>query len=209
MMKQMADHIERKLASTQSGFRPGHSTATLLLKMKDEIHKSMNRSEVTLAALADFSKAFDTVNHDILLRKLEFLNFSKNAFLLIQSYLKDRKQFVQINDKKSTLKAISYGVPQGSILGPALFNLYVADMKPVVTSTCFQYANDTNILKHCKPKSIKTCSQELETDLTALHQWSTLNTLSSTKQKQNRCYLLQRQCLEHIILITNLFTQSP
>ena len=183
MMKQMANHIERKLASTQSGFRPGHSTVTLLLKMKDEIHKSINRGEITLAALADFSKAFDTVNHHILLRKLELLNFSKNSILLIQSYLMERKQFVQINDRKSTLEEISYGVPQGSILGPVLFNLYVADMKPVVQSTCFQYADDTNILRHCKPKSIKACSQELETDLTTLHQWSTSNNLVFNKTK--------------------------
>ena len=83
----------------QSGFRKGHSTNTLLLKLRDDIRTAMNRSEVTLSILIDYSKAFDTIDHRILLEKLQNMNFVKNI-KIICSYLIERYQYVQIEDKK-------------------------------------------------------------------------------------------------------------
>ena len=83
----------------------------------------MNRSEVTLAILIDYSKAFDTIEHELLLTKLLKLGFSVDAIKILHSYLTDRNQYVQIDDKSSSLSSIFFGVSQGSILGPVLFNL--------------------------------------------------------------------------------------
>ena len=128
---------------TQSGFWKGHSTTTTLLKVKDDIAKAMKRGEITLAIFADYSKAFDTVDFEILINKLHKLNFSKTFLHWLVSYLTDRQQYVQVNDKSS----IMFGVPQGSILGPVLFNLYVADMQQNVGNEggCLQYADDSTL----------------------------------------------------------------
>ena len=84
----------------QSGFRKGHSTNTLLLKLRDDIRTAMSRSEVTLSILIDYAKAFDTIDHRILLEKLEIMNSAKNTIKIICSYLIERYQYVQIEDKK-------------------------------------------------------------------------------------------------------------
>ena len=91
--------------TTQSGFRKGHSTSTILLKIRDDIIRAMNRSEVTLAILIDYSKAFDTIEHELLLTKLLKLGFSVDAIKILHSYLTDRNQYVQIDDKSSSLSS--------------------------------------------------------------------------------------------------------
>ena len=108
----------------------------------------MNTSEVTLSILIDYSKAFDTIDHGTLLRKLKAMNFDISSLKIIASYLSNRRQFVQVNDKKSPTLPIHFGVPQGSILGPVLFNLYVTDLSDQISSHSIQYADDTTLYRH-------------------------------------------------------------
>ena len=160
----------------QSGFRKGHSTNTLLLKLRDDIRTAMNRSEVTLSVLIDYSKAFDTIDHRILLEKLQNMNFVKNI-KIICSYLIERYQYVQIEDKKSSLLPMFFGVPQGSILGPVLFNLYIAELAGRTYSKTIQYADDTTLYRHCKISTLHECVFAIQKDVEKLLSWSQQNNL--------------------------------
>ena len=95
--------------------------------------------------LIDYSKAFDTIDHRILLKKLQNMNFAKNTITIICRYLIKRYQYLQIEDKSSNLLPMFFGVPQGTILGPVLFNLYVAELADCTYSKTIQYADDTTL----------------------------------------------------------------
>ena len=131
-----------------SGFRKSYSTTTILLKLRDDILKSMNRDEITMAIFADYSKAFDIVNHSTILQNLINLGFDKVSVKFICSYLCERYQYLQINEKSSSKELIEFSVPQGSILGPILFNLYVSDIQNIIKSNICQYADDTTCYEH-------------------------------------------------------------
>ena len=183
-LKQFIDKHEI-YQSTQSGYRKGHSCITVLLKLRDDIQCALNSSEVAIALFADYSKAFDTIRYDILLKKLNELGFSSSFIRLINSYLTDRYQFVQTEDKKSALVQVTCGVPQGSILGHILFNLYVTDMSTFTSSTCLQFADDTTLYKRCKVKDIPDCANIIQNDVEHLKAWSDVNSLvfNGTKTK--------------------------
>ena len=185
ILSQLCIYIESNnlYNETQSGFRKGHSTATLLLKLRDDIKTAMSKSEITLSILIDYSKAFDTIDHTDLILKLYDMNFSSNSISIISSYLSDRYQYVQIEDKKSPNKPMHYGVPQGSILGPVLFNLYVIEISSQMKCKTIQYADDTTLYRHCKASNILTTIKELETDVNNLLHWSKDNNLLFNSDK--------------------------
>ena len=122
--------------------------------MKDMIMQAMSKGEVALMVLADFSKAFDTIDYKSLIRKMNVLRFSNCFLKWLLSYLGNRYPFVQVDDRASELKLTSFGVPQGSILGPVLFNLYVIDLQDKIQLPCFQYADDTTIIVHGRPNNL-------------------------------------------------------
>ena len=151
VLSQLVEHIESSILykETMSGFRKGHSTAVVLLKLKDDILKAMKKKgEITLAVFTDYSKAFDTVDFQVLLNKLHRLGFPKKFLIWTYSYLEGRQQFVQIDDRKSGLLPVAFGLPQGSILGPVLFNLYMADLQDEKSDCNYlQYADDTSLYR--------------------------------------------------------------
>ena len=178
ILYQLLPYIEQKIYNeTQSGFRKGHSTATLLMKFRDDIKRAMNANEITLAVLIDYSKAFDTIDHTILLKKLIHFGFDTKSVTLLMNYLSNRTQYVQVEDKISKTLPIYFGVPQGSILGPILFNIYVSKLPDQIVSNSIQYADDTTISRSCKINSILQNIKLIENDVKSLSNWSKQNGL--------------------------------
>ena len=134
------------LNSGQSGFRKLHSTTTTLLNVTDYILNNMNQGNVTGALFIDLKKAFDTVNNDLLLQKLESYGITNSALSWFSSYLCDRTQAVCINSTLSDVRNIDIGIPQGSILGPLLFIAYVNSLSDCINCKCVMYADDATLL---------------------------------------------------------------
>ena len=116
------------LSINQFGFRKNHSTSLALIHLYDKISTAIDNRKYTVGIFLDLSKAFDTVNHKIMLTKLEHYGVRGNSLQWFKSYLSNREQFVQLNRHCSSTKSIVCGVPQGSILGPLLFLLYINDL---------------------------------------------------------------------------------
>ena len=130
----------------QFGFRPGYSTDMALIEIVDNIKTAIDEDKFVCGTFLDLTKAFDTVNHKILLEKLNHYGIRGNINNFFKSYLSNRMQFVQINKSNSEYLPISCGVPQGSVLGPLLFLLYINDIansSPMGSIRLF--ADDTNV----------------------------------------------------------------
>ena len=115
----------------------------------------MKHGELSQLVFVDFSKAFDTIAHDTLM-KMHQKGFSKDFLSWITSYLTFGKQFIHIDASSSDSLPTTFGVPQGSVPGPMIFNLYVNDLQSHFQSSSVQYADDTTIYETCKPKEIRS-----------------------------------------------------
>lgn len=145
---QMLEHLNKNniIQATQSGFRSGHSCTTALLKITDDVLEAFDKGKLTLLILLDYSKAFDTLNHNILNAVLHFIGFNESSLNLLSDYLTNRSQAVKYESNISNYLCLDKGVPQGSILGPLLFSIYTSNF-PTAFASCSQhyYADDTQL----------------------------------------------------------------
>ena len=171
------------LHNNQSGFRSGFSTSSAAIDVKETIIKYLQHHKFVCAVLIDLSKAFDTVDHSILLKKLFCYGFHDLAFDWCQSYLLGSKQQVSFDNILSDLADEKpFGVPHGSVLGPLFFLLYINDINSAVRNSYFHlYADDTIIIQ--AHNSSDSLISNMETELTGIHDWFHKNKLTPNKKK--------------------------
>ena len=169
---------------SQYGFQQGHSTFMALLDMEEKISKAIDNNEHSIGIFIDLAKAFDTVDHSILLKKMANYGIRGLQLKWFHSYLSERTQRVLCNGSLSTSGHIAYGVPQGSNLGPLLFLLYINDLANVSATLHFiLFADDTNIFY-----SNQSCTSLMEIvnlELTLISQWFVANRLTLNVEKTN------------------------
>ena len=164
------------LSPCQFGFQPGKNTTQALISVVDKFTRSFERGEAVVGVLLDFQKAFDTVQHAILLRKLEKYGVRGIPLLWFQSYLFNRRQRVAVNDAFSSFGRVTCGVPQGSILGPLLFLLYVNDITTVSDRLHYTlFADDTNVF--LSGRDVSATISDLNVELNNLEIWLRSNRL--------------------------------
>ena len=186
MYKQISDFFENILSKYQCGFRKGFSSQQCLLVMIEKWRKSLDKGGSFGALLTDLSKAFDCLPHDLMIAKLHAYGFDFKSLKLMDSYLRGRKQRVKISNSYSSWEEIMFGVPQGSILGPLLFNIFICDMFLFITdSDIASYADDnTPYVSADKPQEVV---KKLENISIALLTWFKNNGM---KANANKCHLL-------------------
>lgn len=172
----------------QFGFREKHSTNHALMSMIQQIRDTMDDRNTAIGVFVDFQKAFDTVNHDILIRKLEHYGIRGIPNNWFKSYLTDRKQYVTLDGTDSDHAVIKHGVPQGSVLGPLLFLIYINDLHECIKySTTRHFADDTNLI-HILNKSFPNRTKKINKDLRCLTHWLLANKISLNSTKTELIY---------------------
>lgn len=166
--------IRDKLANGQHGFRKRRSTVTQLLIYCDKIYNYRDTKAEAASVYFDFQKAFDSVPHDLLLKKVATYGLDADFITLLGSYLSGRMQCVKINNSFSNYRPVTSGVPQGSVLGPLLFAIYINDMQDLIChSDCFLFADDSKLL--CTSSDSISLHDKLQADVNIFQDWAIKN----------------------------------
>ena len=181
----------------QYGFRPKHSTEYAALELIDRIITQLDKDEIPINIYLDLSKAFDTIDHIILIDKLKYYGVHGTNLNLFSSYLENRKQYPEIDNIKSNMLQITTGVPQGSILGPLLFIIYINDFAQASKMFNFLiYADDTTLSSTLNVFSDNTHDQNFESlineELIKINDWLKINKLSLNVVK-SKCMIFQKK----------------
>lgn len=172
----------RLLTDSQYGFRTNRSTSLALTELIEEITNSIDQKKYAVGVFVDLKKAFDTINHDILINKLERYGIRGVVLKWVSSYLQNRQQFVKMGEYKSKCLDISCGVPQGSVLGPKLFIMYINDICKVSEILKFVlFADDTNIF--CSGENLQQLLDLITSEIIKIKKWFDINKLSLNLSK--------------------------
>jgi hypothetical protein len=191
-MKHLEDH--NLLHPLQSGFRHHHSCQTALVRLCDTWLSAVNQSKVTGAVFLDLKKAFDLVDHKILLKKILLYINDHSTLSFFKSYLGDRTQYVFSNGNFSSLQVIRSGVPQGSVLGPLLFGIFINDLPLSLSDpnvSCDLFADDTSLHSHAS--NIASIQTSLQLSLNDVSDWCRRNRMAIHPQKTKCMVITSRQ----------------
>ena len=205
---QLSSYFEKNklLFDNQYGFRPKHITEHAALELIDRIINKMDTNEIPLNIFLDLSKAFDTIDHTILLNTLKYYGLKGPTLNLFQSYLSNRKQYTEIEDTTSTILPIQVGVPQGSILGPILFIIYENDLPQCTNKFYFiMYADDTTLSSTIDSFSDITSNTNADSLINAeickVIEWLKINKLSLNKTKSKyMTFHMPKKEIQHLTL---------
>ena len=178
-------HQNNLLYSSQYGFKKKHSTELAVLELVDRITQELDKGHTPINIFLDLSKAFDTLDHDILLHKLSYYGIKNSALDLFKSYLSNRKQYVDFLNNRSAYASLNVGVPHVSILGPLLFIIYVNDITASSNILKFlMYADDTTLFTtlNCFENNENT-NQYINGELSKINEWLIVNKISLNASK--------------------------
>ena len=201
MSDQIVKEMFYKLSEYLAAYRKGYSCQHVLIKAIEDWKSALDKGENVGCVLMDLSKAFDSIPHGLLLAKLKAYGMNSSSCELMKSYLTGRKQRVKIGDTRSEWMLMKRGVPQGSITGPLLFNLFINDMFYSITNECtiYNYADDNSISYH--NKNVDQVKVTLELALDEALKWFTLNKLQANPSKFQAIYFSRT---EHCQLTLNI-----
>ena len=163
----------------QSGFRRHHSTESALINIYDRLINSLDNNCINGMIFADFKKAFDLVDHKVLISKLHIYEFENISLKLVTSYLTSRKQRTCISNKLSSVQFLTHGVPQGSVLTPLLFLIFINDLPDLISQPAIAdiFADDTTISSSSPWLETKSLRDDLSTCIRDLEHWTENNRL--------------------------------
>ena len=187
--RQLVEYIENNniLYDFQFGFRKKFSTSLALIETTDSIRRLIDNREYVLGIFVDLTKAFDTVDHEILLYKLQNYGVRGHANNFFRSYLESRRQYTVINGVNSDIKSVTTGVPQGSVLGPILFLIYINDIYRALTNCLIKlFADDTGIFTH--DINFNKLLDSAKQKLIQLYDWCKCNKLTINSSKT--CFII-------------------
>ena len=186
----------------QSAYKSCHSTETALLRVVNDLLCSVDNGNISVLTMLDLSAAFDTLDHQILLSRLSFVfGIKDKALSLIESYLLDRKQKIKLNNLYSQDLPISFGVPQGSVLGPLLFTMYIYPICDVINKDIFNfhiYADDTQLYNFYKPDEVNNAISDISNSTSEINNWMKSNKLKMNADKTEVMFCGSNQRLNNV-----------